>query len=112
VWGGGGHKSFWSFCGGGVQVLLLLEGGHVDIEREVWNAGPPNNKGAFIIHDWGWAKKGVGHEVVLTDKVEAPKNIGSEGVGSSYFIIVGKIWHVPIIATAGSKQGTSKFNSW
>ena len=50
----------------------------------------PNNKGAFIIYDWGWAKKGVGHEVVLTDKVEAPKNIGSEG-GSSYFIIVGKI---------------------
>ena len=39
----------------------------------------PNNKGAFIIYDWGWAKKGVGHEVVLTDKVEAAKNIGSEG---------------------------------
>ena len=41
----------------------------------------PNNKGAFIIYDWGWAKKGVGHEVVLTDKVEAAKNIGSEGGG-------------------------------
>ena len=36
----------------------------------------------------GWQKKGMGHEVFLTEKGGAPKNIGSEG-GSSYFIIVG-----------------------
>jgi hypothetical protein len=33
----------------------------------------------------GLAKKGVGHEVFLTEKGGAPKNIGSEG-GSSYLL--------------------------
>jgi hypothetical protein len=27
----------------------------------------------------GWQKKGVGHEVFLTEKGGPPKNIGSEG---------------------------------
>ena len=27
----------------------------------------------------GWQKKGVGHEVFLTEKGGSPKNIGSEG---------------------------------
>ena len=35
----------------------------------------------------------MGHEVFLTEKGGAPKNIGSEG-GSSYFIIVGEEFHM------------------
>jgi hypothetical protein len=32
----------------------------------------------------GWQKKGVGHEVFLTKKGGAPKNIGSEGGSTSF----------------------------
>ena len=37
----------------------------------------------------GWQKKGVGHEVFLTEKGGPPKNISSEG-GVQLFIIVEK----------------------
>jgi hypothetical protein len=36
----------------------------------------------------GWQKKGVGHEVFLTEKRGGPpKNIGSEGGGGSSYLL-------------------------
>jgi hypothetical protein len=61
----------------------------------------------------GWQKKGVGHEVFLTEKGGHLKILVQKG-GSSYLlsgIIMEKnLTCIMIIATTGSEQG-SKFNS-
>jgi hypothetical protein len=40
----------------------------------------------------GWQKKGVGHEVFLTEKGGPPKNIGSEGGGGGVQLFI-LLWY-------------------
>ena len=49
----------------------------------------------------GWQKKGVGHEVFLTEKGGPPKNISSEGGGQLFIIVEKNLTCVTIIATTG-----------
>jgi hypothetical protein len=56
-----------------------------------------------------WQKKGVGHEVFLTEKGGPPKKFVQKG-GGQLFYYSGEKCDVTIIATIESEQG-GKFNS-
>ena len=53
--------------------------------RDCLNLYSVRDHSLFMTGGPGWQKKGVGHEVFLTEKGGPPKNIGSKG-GSSYLL--------------------------